>query len=298
VGPMQEPGSPDDLPEIRWEQQPQLRKPVVVAAFEGWNDAGDAATHAARWLRGRWEAERFATIDPEKFYDFATARPRVELSADGERRLHWADTEISACSVNGSTTDAIFVVGLEPHLRWRTFCDQVVGLAERYDARTVITLGALLAEVPHTRPVIIYGSSEHEGFAEDLRPSSYEGPTGIVGVLHGACRDAGLASASLWAAVPTYLPGASSPKAALALISRLAKLLETSVETGSLEAESEVYEQHITSMVEEDEDTALYVRELEERYDADVGNDPDDLDAETASPEELVAEVERFLREQ
>jgi proteasome assembly chaperone (PAC2) family protein len=297
VDPMDEPGSADDLEEIRWDFEPKLRRPIVVAAFEGWNDAGDAATHAARWLRGRWDAKRFATIDPESFYDFTTARPHVELSADGERMLHWADTEISACSVDGSNTDAIFVVGVEPHLRWRTFCQQVVGLAKQFDAATVITLGALLAEVPHTRPVIVYGSSDHEDFAADLQPSSYEGPTGIVGVLHGACQDAGLPSASLWAAVPTYLPGASSPKAALALIERLTTLLDASVATVSLEAESDVYERHINSMVDEDEETALYVRELEERYDADAAID-DALDTDPASSEQLVAEVERFLRDQ
>jgi len=294
---MDDPGSADDLDEIRWEFEPSLRRPVVVAAFEGWNDAGDAATHAAKWLRGRWDARRFAMIDPENFYDFTTARPHVELSEDGERMLHWVDTEISACSIEGNGTDAVFVVGVEPHLRWRTFCQQIVGLAKRYDAAMVITLGALLAEVPHTRPVIVYGSSDHEDFASDLRPSAYEGPTGIVGVLHGACQEAGLPSASLWAAVPTYLPGASSPKAALALIDRLTGLLDASVATQSLASESEVYETHINSMVDEDEDTALYVRELEDRYDADAEAD-DVIDADEASSEQLVAEVERFLREQ
>lgn len=295
MGAMEDPGPPQELPEIHWDEEPQLRRPIVIAAFEGWNDAGDAATHAARWLRTRWNGRRFATIDPEAFYDFTTARPYVEISAEGERLLHWTDTEISACSVDG--TDAIFVVGVEPHLRWRTFCHQVVGLAEYYDAAMVITLGALLAEVPHTRPVMVYGSSDHADFASDLRPSSYEGPTGIVGVLHGACEQAGLPSASLWATVPTYLPGTSSPKAALALIERLTRLLDTTVETGSLAAESDVYERHINSMVEEDEETALYVHELEERFDADAELDGA-LEAESASPEQLVAEVERFLRDQ
>lgn len=297
MGPMDGPGSADELEEIRWDFEPKLKRPVVVAAFEGWNDAGDAATHAARWLRGRWSAKRFAMIDPENFYDFTTARPHVELSADGERILHWADTEISACSIDGSNTDAVFVVGVEPHLRWRTFCQQVVGIAKRYDAAMVITLGALLAEVPHTRPVIVYGSSDHDDFASDLRPSSYEGPTGIVGVLHGACQEAGLPSASLWAAVPTYLPGASSPKAALALIDRLTSLLDTSVTTASLAAESDDYERHINSMVDEDEETALYVRELETRYDSDAELD-DAIETDPASSEQLVAEVERFLRDQ
>jgi proteasome assembly chaperone (PAC2) family protein len=293
---MHGPGQADDLAEIRWDDTPTLRRPIVVAAFEGWNDAGDAATHAARWLRGRWNARRFATVDPESFYDFTTARPHVELSADGQRILQWADTEISACSIEGADRDVIFIVGIEPHLRWKTFCRQVVGLAERYDAAMVISLGALLAEVPHTRPVVVYGSSDHEEFSTDLRPSSYEGPTGIVGVLHSACQDAGLPSASLWAAVPTYLPGASSPKAALALINRLTGLLDASVDTTSLASESEIYERQIDSMVEEDEETALYVRELEERFDADA--EEDDLDADPASSEQLVAEVERFLRDQ
>jgi predicted ATP-grasp superfamily ATP-dependent carboligase len=263
---------------------------VVVAAFEGWNDAGDAASTAARWLRDRWAPERFGEIDPEEFFDFTASRPSVHLVEGETREISWPATELTAGSVAG--VDAVVVLGTEPHLRWRTFCDQVVGVARDLDARMVLTLGALLAEVPHTRPTSVIGTAQDRAMIDrlGLQRSTYEGPTGIVGVLQSACATAGVGAASLWAAVPAYVPGAPSPKAALALVERTAELLEVPVLTTDLEIASASYERQVSEVVAGDEEMREYVERIEERYDAD-GEDPPAVDS-------LVEEVERFLREQ
>ncbi len=275
---------------VRWSSVPTLERPIVVCAFEGWNDAGDAATTAARWLRAEWGLEPFGEIDPEEFYDFTTLRPQVRLDDDGNRVIDWPVTELAAGRVPGTQTDVIVIVGHEPHLRWRTYCHEVVGLAVELDARMVLVLGALLAEVPHTRPVSVVGSAYDPGLVEqlDLRRSNYEGPTGIVGVLHAELASAGLASASLWASVPTYVPGATSPKAALALVGRAAALLAVPVTTTELEIASASYERQVSEVVEDDEEMRSYVAELEEHY----------VEDDVPSARSLVDEVERFLRDQ
>src|SRR3712207_6783822 len=181
---------------LRWTSHPALRRPVVIAAFEGWNDAGDAASTAARWLRDRWAPRAFAEIDPEDFFDFTATRPQVRLE-DGERVIDWPLTELTAGG--GAGQDLVIVLGSEPQLRWRTFCEQILTVAREIDASMVITLGALLAEVPHTRPTSVMATGDVPDL--DLATSQYEGPTGIVGVLHDACKQAGIPSASLWAAV-------------------------------------------------------------------------------------------------
>lgn len=279
------------LDEVRWIQRPRLRRPVLVAAFEGWNDAGDAATTAVGFLADEVEAEPFATIDPETFYDFTTTRPHVRFADDGTRRIEWPENLLSAAHVRDGL-DVITLVGTEPQLRWRTFAAQVVGLARFFDARLVVTLGALLAEVPHTRPTTVYGAAYADDVTAELglMPSRYEGPTGIVGVLHAACHDAGLKSASLWAAVPTYVPSAPSPKAALALVERAARLLELTVVTDDLAEATKEYEDQITELIESDDESRAFVRQLESAYDAHDG-------LVTEGPT-LVAEVERFLRDQ
>jgi proteasome assembly chaperone (PAC2) family protein len=276
---------------VTWHARPELSDPVLIAAFEGWNDAGDAASTAARYLVDRWDAELVAEIDPEEFYDFQSTRPQVRLDEDGMREIVWPVTEIYAASVPGGG-DAVIVVGHEPQLRWRTYCQQLVGIAQTWPTRLVITLGALLAEVPHTRPTPIVGTSyelDSVGGIE-LQPSSYEGPTGIVGALHDAARTAGFRSASLWATVPSYVPGAPSPKAALALIERTAAMLETWVPTTDLEIASASYERQVSELVDADEETAAYVTSLEQRQDDEPGVLP--------SAESIADEVERFLREQ
>ena len=271
---------------------PSLREPVVLAAFEGWNDAGEAATFAARFLVERWDAEPFATLDPEEFFDFTSTRPQVQLDENGEREIVWPATTLFAATVPGTEVDVLFVIGSEPQLRWRTFCEEIVGVACEFDPRLVVTMGALLAEVPHSRPVSVVGTAyDHELVRRlGLSQSTYQGPTGIVGVLHDAFRQAGTPSASFWAAVPTYVPSAPSPKAALALVERIGQLLDVPVGTTDLEIASASYERQINELVADDEDTAEYVARLEEAADEPaIGDD--------AAQGDLIAEVERFLRD-
>src|SRR5260221_1795122 len=192
---------------VQWGHRPRLRRPVMVAAFEGWNDAADASSTAARYLRERWEARPFATIDPEDFYDFSTTGPMVRLSDGVTREIVWPETELSAAALPGSQRDIIVMVGTEPQLKWRTYCSEVTGIAAELGVEMVVTLGALLADVAHTRPVRVTGTAADPALVErlGLQRSAYEGPTGIVGVLHDACTRVNIPSASLWAAVPHYV---------------------------------------------------------------------------------------------
>ena len=276
---------------LRWTERPQLRQPVLICAFEGWNDAGDAATFAVSYLAERWETETFADIDPEEFYDFTATRPRVRLDEGEQREIVWPANEFVHGTLPGRDRDVVLLRGHEPQLRWRSFSEQIVRVARELDVQLVVTLGALLAEVPHSRPVSVIGTAADDELIErlDLRRSTYEGPTGIVGVLQDAFRSAGIPAASLWAAVPTYVPGAPSPKAALALIERAAGLLDTGVVTTELEIAAASYERQIDELVGEDEETATYVADLEHRYDAGEDNFGD--------ASSLVEEVERFLRQ-
>ena len=275
---------------VRWHARPTLSEPVLIAAFEGWNDAGDAATTAARYLAERWDAEVVADIDPEEFYDFSSTRPQVRLDEGNVREVVWPTTDVFAATIpNGG--DALILLANEPQLRWRTYCREVLDIAAACDVRMVVTLGALLAEVPHTRPTPIMGTAYEPDTigGVELRPSSYEGPTGIVGVLHDAARQAGYRCASLWATVPSYVPGAPSPKAALALIERTTAILQTWVPTTDLEIASASYERQVSELVDADEETATYVSQLEQRHDEEPGALP--------TLESLAEEVERFLRE-
>jgi proteasome assembly chaperone (PAC2) family protein len=278
---------------VAWTSRPQLHRPALIAAFEGWNDAGDAASFAARYMAKQWEAEPFAELDPEDFYDFTETRPRVRLDDDLQREIIWPANEFYAAGRPEGQRDLIVLIGSEPQLRWKTFCRQIVDVARSLDAGMVVTLGALLAEVAHSRPVSVVGTTSDPTIAEDLglRPSSYQGPTGIVGVLHDQCRQAGLPSASLWAAVPAYVPSSPSPKAALALVERCSALLGLPVDTADLAEATSSYERQVSELVEADEETAAYVADLEQRTD-------DNPAAELADGSALIAEVERFLRRQ
>ena len=277
---------------VRWTARPELHEPVMIAAFEGWNDAGDAATTAARYLVDRWDVELVAEVDPEEFYDFTSARPQVRLDDNGQREIEWPATEVFAGTIPGVGTDVLIVIGTEPQLRWRTYCAELAEVARSSGARLCVTLGALLAEVPHTRPTPIVGTAYEPDLVAGIRlqPSGYEGPTGIVGVLHDTWRQAGMRAASLWATVPSYVPGAPSPKAALALVERLAAMLETFVVTTDLEIASASYERQVSELVDADEETSTYVTSLEERHD----EAPEVL----PSAESIAEEVERFLRDQ
>ncbi len=274
---------------------------MLITAFEGWNDAGDAASIAAAHLADRWDGTALAEIDAEFFYDFSTTRPLVQLDEDRQRSLTWPTNQFRACRVRGASRDAIVLLGLEPQLRWRTFCEQIIETARALEVSQIITLGALLADVPHSRPVEVYGATEDERLMAELElePSSYEGPTGIVGVLATQCRDAEIPTASVWAAVPSYVPGAPSPKAGLALVEQVCDVLGTSVYSTDLEIAAATYERQVDELVAEDDDTAGYVADLEEAWDdADEHGDDIEIDEELDDdPETLLAEVEQFLRD-
>jgi len=274
---------------LRWHFRPELDEPVLLVAFEGWNDAGDAASSAVRWFADRWDATPFADIDPEDFFDFTSTRPEVRIE-DGARVIDWPSNELSATTVPGTGRDLVLLQGVEPQLRWRTFTDTILEVARTFDASMVVTLGALLAEVPHSRPVNVVGTAYAEEVVTrlGLSPSQYQGPTGIVGVLHDRCRAAGLQSASLWATVPSYVPGAPSPKATLALVEKTAELLGEPVITTDLEIASASYERQINELVDDDEETQAYVAALEQRHDKEL---------QAPAPGDLVEEVERYLRE-
>lgn len=294
------PAPPSGLPEpehVRWTGPvPALRRPVLIAAFEGWNDAGDAASNAARFIADRLGAEPVADIDPEPFYDFIANRPQVNLDVALNRSLTWPANRFQAAEAPGADRDAVVLIGTEPQLRWRTFCEQITAAARALGTERVITLGALLAEVPHSRPVEVYGTTEDETLMKelDLSVSTYEGPTGIVGVLAAACRDAGFSTMSFWSAVPSYMPAAPSPKATLALIDRVRRATGLDVDTADMERTAADYETRIAKLVAEDDDTAEYVAGLERAWDADRADRGPGLDGD---PGTLVAEVEQFLRQ-
>jgi predicted ATP-grasp superfamily ATP-dependent carboligase len=279
---------------VRWERRVHLRRPVLIAAFEGWNDAGDGASLAVGYLAEAWSARRFATVDPEEFYDFTATRPHVRLGEDGVRQLDWPSTELWAAALPETGRDVVLLRGVEPQLKWRTFCAALVGVARAVGAELVLTLGALLADVPHTRPVRVTGMAHDPKLAErlGLRRSTYEGPTGIVGVLHDACTRAGLPCASLWATVPHYVSQVPSPKAALALVERSAALVGTRVDPVELRAAARAYVDQVSERVADDEEAAAYVAQLE------AADDQEDTGTALPSGDTLAAEVERFLRDQ
>jgi proteasome assembly chaperone (PAC2) family protein len=280
---------------VRWAgERPHLHDPVLILAFEGWNDAGDAASTALRWLRDRWAEEPLAEIDGEDFYDFTSTRPQVRLVDGVTRTIEWPSIEVTWGNACGR--DVVTILGSEPQLRWQTFTRTVVDLAQSLGVTFVVSFGALLAEVPHTRPINVIGTATDQALIRELglQRSGYEGPTGIVGVLQNAFANAGVRSASLWAPVPAYVPGAPSPKAALALVRRAGALLNVGMVTTDLEIASAAYERQVTEVVVDDEEMTEYVERLEHRYE----EVDDDDDEPLRSDVDIVAEVERFLRDQ
>ena len=282
--------------ELRIFERPTLVRPVLVGAFRGWNDGGQAATVAAGYLAQQWDATRFAEIDPEGFVDFQAVRPTVTLDEGLTRHIEWPENTFFHAPIPGAERDAVILLGVEPNYRWRAFTDLVVGLARDLQVELVVTLGALLADVPHTRPAPVTGAATDPRLVEELglQLSRYEGPTGIVGVLHDACRAAELRSVSLWSAVPHYVSLAPSPRAAKALCVRLADLVGVPIETTELDDAEAEYAAQVSEAVASDPDTQAYVEELERRADtieelAEGGQLP--------SGESLAAELTRFLRE-
>jgi proteasome assembly chaperone (PAC2) family protein len=280
----------------------RLRRPLLIMAFSGWNDAAESATTAVRFLGGAFRADRFAEIDPEEFYHFGLTRPQVRHRSDapGEREIIWPATEFSITQSSELARDVILGVASEPHLRWRTYCGAVVELARRCDVSLVLTLGGLLAEVPHTRPVRLSGGSPDPELAARLgvRPSRYEGPTGIVGVLNARCRDEGLATASLWANVPHYVSGIENPKAALALVRRVLSLLGATVDLTELQEASTQFERNLTEIVAQNAKIASYIKKLESKDAEDEGEPPPAPASDLPPASELVEEIEQFLRRQ
>jgi proteasome assembly chaperone (PAC2) family protein len=280
-----------------WDRRPDgLRAPALVCAFKGWNDAADAASAALTFVATALGAERFATIDPEEFYDFQSVRPEIQLTEGRTREISWPAVELYEARIPRAPRDLILLAGSEPSMRWRTFSRTVTDLAEALGVQLVVTLGALLADVPHTRPISITGLASDATLVErlGLATSSYEGPTGIVGVLHGACEQVGIPSASLWAAVPHYIAATPNPKAALALVRKLEGLVGVSVDASSLEEAAVDYERQVSRAVQSDPDVQAFVERLEEAA-GDEG-DGEDL-GNIPSGDALARDFQRFLRQ-
>src|SRR5215208_3716589 len=281
------------MDELRIVSRPTLRNPILIAAFRGSNDGGQGASLAGGFLARSWGAARFADIDPEGFFDFQATRPHVSLVDGVTRQIDWPDNAFYHGAIPGTSRDALLLLGIEPNVRWRTFTELVTGLAGDFGVELVVTLGSLLADVPHTRPAPVTGSASDPDVVErlGLEASRYEGPTGIVGVLHDACKDVGIASASLWAAVPHYVSLAPSPRAALALCTRLGELLDVEIDVAELEEASESYSQQVSEAVAADPETAAYVEELEQR------TEEIEREANLPTGDAIAAELTRFLRE-
>jgi hypothetical protein len=269
---------------------PQLRDPLLVAAFEGWNDAGEAATGAVEHLEQVWGATPLVALDPEDYYDFQVNRPTVATAADGSRVITWPTTRVSYARLPTLGRDAVLVRGIEPNMRWRAFTAELVALCHDLEVTSVVTLGALLADAPHTRPVPVTGSTSDPGLASTLQlePSRYEGPTGIVGVFQQACTGAGLPAVSVWAAVPHYVGQTPCPKATLALLRKIEDLLDLPVPLGDLPEESRAWEAGVDELAAEDSEVADYVRSLEQAKDT--------AELPEASGEAIAREFERYLR--
>jgi proteasome assembly chaperone (PAC2) family protein len=277
--------------ELLMSSRPELRRPLMVVAFRGWNDGGQGASLAGGYLAKTWDATRFAELDPEGFYDFQATRPHVSLVEGLTRKIEWPENAFYHAPIPGLDRDVVLLLGIEPNVRWRTFCELVTRLARDLGVEMVVTLGSLLADVPHTRPAPVSGAATDPQLIKELglEPSRYEGPTGIVGVLHDACRRDEIRSISLWAAVPHYVSLAPSPRAALALCTRLAEMIGAEIDTSELDEAVEAYNEQVTEAVSADTETQAYVEELEQRTDA--------LEENLPSGDTLAAELTRFLRE-
>jgi len=285
------------MADVIWSERPKLRAPVMVCAFKGWNDAGEAATAALSFIRGQFECSEVARIAPEEFFDFTAVRPTVRLTEGRTRTIEWPTTSISAAEVPGAEGDLVMLQGVEPSLRWGRFAEAIVDVANELGARMVITLGALLADVPHSRPVTVTGIASDESLVEKLgfERTSYEGPTGIVGVLHHTLAKAGMSSASFWASVPHYVAAAPNPKVALALLRAFEGTAGVAVEASEMEEAAQSYEQQVSAAVASDPEVKAFVERLE--------NAMDEVQSESSSEEQIPSadtiarDFQRFLRQ-
>jgi predicted ATP-grasp superfamily ATP-dependent carboligase len=279
-----------------WDRRPDgLRAPAMVCAFQGWNDAGDAASSAVSFLASNLNARRFAQIDPQEFFDFQANRPCIRFAESGKREISWPTVEIFEAKAPRAPRDLVLVQGVEPSMRWKAFGAHIVDLAEALGVQVIVSLGALLGDVPHTRPVAMSGHASEPALLERLgiQPSAYEGPTGIVGVLHTICADAGIPSASLWASVPHYVAAATNPKAALALLRKMEVLVGVSVDVSELESAAADYERQVGLAVQSDPDIQAFVERLEQAADSEDQSSPEDL----PSGDAIAREFQRFLRQ-
>jgi proteasome assembly chaperone (PAC2) family protein len=280
-----------------WESDvPQLRSPMLICSFRGWNDAASSSSRALASVAESLDAELAAQIDPEEFFDFQTTRPTITLKEGQARNIEWPQNNLYTARVPSADRDLVLFDGTEPNLRWRTFSEGIATAADALGAEMVITMGALVAEVSHTLPVPITGLASSEELVEelDLERSNYEGPTGIVGVVHDCCRQLGMTSASLWAAVPHYVAAVPNPKAALALIRRLEGLTGIAVDASELELETESYEEQIGRAVAANPE----IKELVERIEAEQVEQLGEEGADLPSADTIARDFQHFLRQQ
>ncbi|HEV2772596.1 MAG TPA: PAC2 family protein [Thermoleophilaceae bacterium] len=284
------------MSDLNWTDRPRLRNPLFVCAFKGWNDAGEAASAALRFLIESFDAERVGAIDPEEYFDFSETRPTVSLEGGRSRVIEWPEVAFHAASVTGADRDLLLVEGPEPSLRWRRFARTVIEAGRELEAREMVTLGALLADVPHTRPTQITGLASDDSLIERLgfERSTYEGPTGIVGVLHDACTKADMPSSSLWAAVPHYVAAAPNPKAALALVRKFEGLARMAVDASALEEAAEDYERQVSAAVASDPDVKAFVERLEQSVDESEETSPPQR---IPSADSIARDFQQFLKQ-
>ncbi len=283
------------MSDVIWSKRAKLRRPVLVAAFRGWNDAGDAASAAVEFVRAQLEPSLVARIDPEEFLDFTAVRPMIKLTEGRTRMIEWPDTTLSAATIPGADGDLVVLQGVEPALRWRRYTEAIIEAARALDVRMVITLGALLADVPHTRPVSVTAIGSDASLVNRLgfEGTSYEGPTGITGVLHHACAAAQLPSVSLWASVPHYVAASPNPKVALALVRAFEGAAGVVIDAGELEAAADDYERQVSAAVASDPEVRGYVERLESAADDVSEETPGNL----PSGDTIASDFQRFLRQ-
>ena len=283
-------------------ERQELDRPILIAAWSGWNDAGESATGAIRFMLRRWRAKAVAHIDPEHFYDFTQARPTVRLQ-EGERVLEWPQNEFSPRTREGDARDLVLLLGIEPHLSWHAYADTILEFCQAFDINTVVTLGALLAEASHSRPIRVSGSSEDAELRDQFdldapRAPGYQGPTGIVGVLNNHLRDAGFQTASMWANVPHYVNASPNPKGALALLEQLNRTLQLDLSLHDLEVFAARFDAQVGAEITKNPEMAEYARRIEEQEDAEAEDGADAEPADLPDAQDMVDELERFLREQ
>ncbi|MEX2226248.1 MAG: PAC2 family protein [Dehalococcoidia bacterium] len=285
---------------MEMEQLPELERPNVIAAFQGWNDAGQAATTAVRYLVEAWSAKQFAHIDPDEYYSFTDTRPTIRIVEGTSRDLTWPGNEFFYFKGQGNSPAAVMMIGQEPNLKWRAFCGEIINLARAVNARRIVTLGALITESVHTRPVPLTGFStdsivQNKLISKSITRSSYEGPTGIVGVLHSACINAEMPTASLWAGTPYYLGSTPNPKTALGLLESIDDLLELNINLNELKAVAEEFERQVSMAVHDNAEIQERIQSLEQAFDASPTQQPPPQFPPTGA---LIDDLEQFLRRQ